>query len=246
MLRFSWAKYFVASRAPASMSAISIDSTGTRDRRGRDSRAEAEHEDVARGRVDQHRQMAQEELVGHVARVGRGVGLAVRAVEPVAPLPVDRERRGDPVFVEEDLGALLRPRSAARSRRSRRRSRLPGPEGSAARPAGQRGGERRGRRGEPGACPERGGDGEGEDPPIAAAAAATVSVARKPNHGTNTNPPRKAPPTVPTVFQAITRPTPRPIRPDRRSPRSPAGNATPKGSRAAAAPAPSPESAALQ
>ena len=57
--------------------------------------------------MGQHRQVAEEELVRHVARVGRGVGLAVRAIEAVRALPIDRERRRDPVLVEEELGAFL-------------------------------------------------------------------------------------------------------------------------------------------
>ncbi len=82
---------------------------------GRHAGAEAEDEDVARGGVEQHRQMPEQELVGHVAGVRRGVRLAVRAIEEVRALSVDRQRRRDTVLVEEELrGALGRPQSVRR------------------------------------------------------------------------------------------------------------------------------------
>ena len=65
-------------------------------------------------------------------------------------------------------------------------------------------------------------------PPTAVAAAATVSVARRPRRGTRTNPPRNAPATVPTVFQTVTRPTPRPIPGRSAIAATAAGNAIPE------------------
>ena len=53
--------------------------------RRRHAGAEPDDEDVARIGVQQHREVAEQELVGHVARIGGGVGLAVGAVEGADP-----------------------------------------------------------------------------------------------------------------------------------------------------------------
>ncbi len=78
-----------------------------RDRGGRDAGAEAEHEDVLRVGVGEHRQVSEQELIRHVSGICRGVRLAVRAVEAVRPLAVDGEGGRDAVLVEQELRPLF-------------------------------------------------------------------------------------------------------------------------------------------